>query len=365
MFDPRLIVINRDRVHVTHPTHAVIQPDRVVEQAEISPGNRYGDVIRENERVKAIEDAIDSIWATSGFPAGTQHGGLVQVGDGYYREYAGGGRIYVTFSSPIGFGRLTWRGFLVNGDIGEKYTQLGGPQSWLGWPTSGEQNFDQGGRVSTFQNGAIYWWPDTGAIELGSIAVRYTGLVCFGETDSDQLSNSDEPYIIFGVVPTVPGMAAAPRTGVYEDVDAGEARGDLIELYRGLPYGLSLSIVLMEHDFGDPNKYRDQVKQGVDAASVAVSAALGAIPVVGPFLGAGAATALAEAEPYIVDAVNDVLDTDDDHINTVSMIVTPKDMVKLTRAEHQNIKGVLWQMELPLISGDGASYKAYFDIQAV
>ena len=238
---------------VPHPDHVWI-PNPV--------DDIFANLLADAAQRKAVEDAIDGIWTSSGGASSMPYGDLIPIGKGFCREYSGGGRIYVTFGSPIGFGPLGWRGFLVYGAIGERYTQLGGPESWLGWPTSSEQDFDQGGRVSTFQNGAIYWWPDTGAIELGKIAVRYTGLMCFGETDSDQFSNSDEPYMIFGVVPTVPGLASSTRTGIYEDVDGGEAFGDLIELYRGLPYGLLLSIVLMEHDFDNPDKYRDQINVG-------------------------------------------------------------------------------------------------------
>jgi len=90
--------------------------------------------------------------------------GLIKAGDGFYREFTSG-RIY--YQSTIGV-------FWVYGSIGDKYTQLGGPSSWLGWPTSDEQPFTEDGCVSTFQDGAIYWWPDTGAIELGEISLRYT-----------------------------------------------------------------------------------------------------------------------------------------------------------------------------------------------
>ena len=56
--------------------------------------------------------------------------------------------------------------------------------------------------VRTFQKGAIYWWPDTGAIQFGNISLQYKGLYCFGETD--KLSSADKPYVIFGVVPAPP-----------------------------------------------------------------------------------------------------------------------------------------------------------------
>jgi hypothetical protein len=87
---------------------------------------------------------------------------------------------------------------------------------------SDESDFPEGGRVNVFQGGAIYWWPDTGAIELNDVVVHYTGLICFGETDNDQLSNSDEPYVVLGM--TSPTGSWAARSQVYEYVDAGESR---------------------------------------------------------------------------------------------------------------------------------------------
>src|SRR5512133_3399861 len=99
--------------------------------------------------------------------------GLVQLDSGFFREFANG-TIYAERSR----GKACW----VHGAIAGRYAQLGGPRGSLGWPTSDEEDFD-GGRASAFQNGAIYWWPDVGAIDLGNVVVRYAGLFCFGETD--------------------------------------------------------------------------------------------------------------------------------------------------------------------------------------
>jgi len=166
-------------------------------------------------------------------------------------------------------------------------------------------------------------------------------------------------------VPVVPGHAFAPRTPIYKDVDSGESREDNIELYRGLPYGLSLSAVLMEHDLADPNKYQEIIQKGVDKASEGISVGIGYIPYVGPFLAPVAAGLLKAIGPDIAEAINDGFDFKDDHIGTVSFAVTAKDMVKLTRVERQNFRGILWHLDSPLISGGGADYKVYIDVQAV
>jgi hypothetical protein len=292
--------------------------------------------------------------------------GLVEVGAGFYREYDHGRIYYRVGSQPIH----------VYGAIGDKYTQLGGPSSWLGWPTASpdpkepapltkpdEQPFTEGGRVSTFEHGAIYWWPDTGAIELGHVSVRYTGLACFSTTSG---SGSDEPYVLFGIVPAPPTAAvSSTRTVIYEGVDGGDSREDDIELYRGLPYGLSLSAVLMEHDFGDPDKYRNTVKIAVEQASNGVAVGVGFIPYVGPFLAPAAKAILEALGPDIVEALNDFLGTEDDYVGSAAFFISGKDMVTLARAERKNFRGILWHLESPLISGDGADYKVYIGISTV
>lgn len=302
---------------------------------------------------KALSDKWVALSGTPGEPRVPGEAGLLWKSGNYYREYANGSLYYI--KSTV---------YAVYGAIGQRYAQLGGPDSWLGWPTSDEQDFAQGGRANSFEHGSIYWWSDTGAIELGQVAVRYKGLYCFGETDGE-LSGSDEPYFIFGVVPVPPAQKSSVRSPIYGQVDAGNARPDNIEIYRGLPYGLAMVGVLMEHDFGDPEKFKEQVKQGVDATAKGVAFAVQHIPIVGPTLAKVAEPVLKEVAPHVVKAVNDLLHTQDDHISTHEWQITARDMVILTRAARNNLWGIEWHLDSPLFSGDGSSYKAYFDIQAV
>jgi hypothetical protein len=171
--------------------------------------------------------------------------------------------------------------------------------------------------------------------------------------------------VIFGVLPVPPGEPVSSATHVYENVDAGESVRDDIELYRGHPYGASLSVVLMEHDFGDPDKFRAVVKTAVDEASKGITVAVGAIPAVGPFVALAAGGLLTEYGPKIVDAVNTGLDTQDDHVGSVSFQVTAKNMVTMARAALKDSKGIPYHLESPLITGLGASYKVYVRIQTV
>jgi tachylectin/LGFP repeat-containing protein len=277
--------------------------------------------------------------------------------DGLANVFANGDSRGTTYT---GAGRTP---YVVGGAILTRYQQLGETQSWLGWPTSDEEPFDQDGRVQTFENGSIYWWLDTGAIELGNVAVNYTGLACFGETDDDQLSSADEPYLWFGVVPRVTDLAKTVRTPIYEYVDAGDSRADAIELYKGPPFGLMLRTDLWEHDFSNPDHYKSTVQAGVEAGKAAITAAVAAIPGIGPFLAVGAGALLSAIGPAIADAVNEIFDTEDDHVGHVDFVVTPKDMVTQTRAGLKDFRGIRWHLDSPLLSGQGASYKAYIEIR--
>ena len=64
----------------------------------------------------------------------------------------------------------------VVGAILDRYRASGGPAGVHGYPTTGEQNA-VGGRRSLFQNGAIYWSPQTGPHSLsGAIWADYAAL---------------------------------------------------------------------------------------------------------------------------------------------------------------------------------------------
>jgi hypothetical protein len=200
------------------------------------------------------------------------------------------------------------------------------------------------------------------ALEMREIAIRYVGFHCFGETD--ELSASDEPYFIFGVVPTLVELKKTERTDIYTDVDAGESRGDLTvkELYRGLPLGGVISITLFENDEGNPEKYKENVDKAVDAAAEKVVAGLAEFPVVGVPLAVLAHIAFVITGPAITDFINDALGTEDDFIGSEVLALSPEDMQRLVRAELQDFHGIKARLESPLISGGGSSYKAYFDV---
>lgn len=313
-----------------------------------------------NESLKLADEKIQEKWhslgGAPGLPKIPGRAGLIAAGKGFYREYVTGSRIYYSEQGTV----------QVYGAIGEKYNQLGGPDSWLGWPLSDENDIVNGGRALKFEHGGIYWWPDTGAIELGNVKVSYTGMYCFSETNYDQSSNSDEPYAILGVVVPQESDAKTIRTAIYEDVDSGDSRPDNIELYSGPPTGLQLSVLLLEHDDeNNPDKYKETVRLAVEQASKGVALAVGQIPYVGSFLAPVVEAALKAVGPDITDAVNDALDLKDDKIDFKNFLLSGKDIVRFARTPAQNFWGIQWHMDSPLLSGNGADYKVYFEITAV
>jgi hypothetical protein len=216
--------------------------------------------------------------------------------------------------------------------------------------------------VSSFERGEIYWWPDVGAIELGNVVVQFTGLHCFGETDWDQSSNSDEPYAVIGVLSPI--GTSTYRSQVYQDVDGGESRSDQMELYKGKPAGLVLSVILNEHDFADPQKYSEIVKSSAEKAFEAAKLLISLIPKIGPVLSEGLGVGYSIFKKEIENEIQNTLHFGDDELGTASIALSEKQMVVLAaRTARSSFRGVTFKLETPLLSKDGASYKVCFNIE--
>lgn len=251
--------------------------------------------------------------------------------------------------------------YSVYGDIFQHWVSLGRERSYLGYPTSDESSFPEGGRANTFQHGGIYWWGDAGAIDLRDVVISYKGIHCFGETDNDQLSASDEPYVVLSY--SSPERFNTIRSKVYDGVDAGESFTDFTELYRGKPYGIVLNTVVMEHDESNPDAYRDEIKKTVMAVHSAGVIALGLIPLVGPIIASVAGPGLGALMPTVADELHKIFDFGDDKLGASNITLNSKQMVLLAaRTPTSKFNDLVYKIETDLVSGEGASYKAYFDI---
>jgi hypothetical protein len=249
----------------------------------------------------------------------------------------------------------------VWGAIRQRWAEMGWETSYLGFPRSQEVDFPEGGRVSAFEGGAIYWWPDTGPIDLRGVVLHYTGLHCFGETAWDQGSSADEPYVTFGMV--APTGSWSVQSQIYGDVDSGDSRPDLLELYRGHPGGMTISTLLMEHDEGDPNAYKSEMGKAVAAGFTGVGALIALIPAVGPVLAGVAAPIFGAVAPKVTDWLNQLAHFGDDKLGEATLAISAKQMVLLAaRTPNSDFDGIGFKLETPLLSGDGASYKAYFGL---
>jgi uncharacterized protein with LGFP repeats len=92
-------------------------------------------------------EAFTKKWAALGGAPGKQIGEAEPIATGHRQRYEGG-TLYADGALNVTF---------VYGKIGEKYDQMGGPTSWLGFPTSDEQPMSEAGRANTFEHGTIYF----------------------------------------------------------------------------------------------------------------------------------------------------------------------------------------------------------------
>jgi uncharacterized protein with LGFP repeats len=250
----------------------------------------------------------------------------------------------------------------VWGDIRKRWAELGWERGYLGYPTSDEGDIGEGGRANSFQHGWIYWWPDTGAIDLRGIVLTYVGFYAYSESDIDQKTGSDEPYCIFSMV--VPKHDPwTVRTRVYDGVDDKSARPDRIELYRGPAYGMTLGVVGMEKDNGNPESNRAIVENAVKTNHEVGKFLLQFIPLVGPIISKVAGPALDGLMPKLGNAIAAVLDLGDDVVGQVSVPLSTKQLVKLAlQQETYNRSGIVYKVQSGMMERGGARYMAYFTV---
>jgi hypothetical protein len=119
----------------------------------------------------AIRDKYLALGGPTGFlgyPTNDETG--TPDGVGWFNHFANSGSIY--WSPSTGASE-------VHGSIRAKYLALGGPTSFLGYPTTDETGTPDGvGRFNHFANaGSIYWTPSTGARSIhGAIRSKWASL---------------------------------------------------------------------------------------------------------------------------------------------------------------------------------------------
>jgi uncharacterized protein with LGFP repeats len=127
--------------------------------------------------IRAKYDQLGGSTGRLGFPTSNQ---VPAAPGGQFNSFQGG---FIVWSPSTGAHEVV-------GAIKDKYNQLGGSTSALGFPISGEGPASPGGRMNTFQNGYIVWSPATGAHEVrGAIRAKYdqlggsTGIMGFPTSD--------------------------------------------------------------------------------------------------------------------------------------------------------------------------------------
>ena len=122
----------------------------------------------------------------------------------------------------------------------------------------------------------------------------------------------------------------------------------------------------MEHDWGDRNKFRGLVEDGVKEGSKGIVALIKMIPKVGPILATITGAALTRYSGEITEFLNNALGTGDDNLGEDSIVITPKQMVLLSaRTANRIERGVGYKVSSKLLSRFGASYKVYFGLVPV
>jgi hypothetical protein len=149
--------------------------------------------------------------------------------------------------------------------------------------------------------------------------LMYTGLYCRKRTgDRGWFGPSDEPYVITSAVTVVNGdnIIRTERHPIgdpdkrYGDVDSSEFReGPNAACWSGVESEISLVVTVMENDEGDPDAYKDEIGLIVELAAD-----------VAKIYGVPIPDAL---QQLAVNAINWVIDSEDDNIGTETLILSP------------------------------------------
>ncbi|SRR6266542_937158 len=190
--------------------------------------------------------------------------------------------------------------------------------------------------------------------------LTYKGLYCKSETSWDGLTDSDEIYLTTTAISIDDQGNNVVRTEKhpitqdhYNDVDTGESRsGPVAAVWQGKEQTMSLIVHCREQDYGDPNKFKSEIETAVNAAVVAAQSS-GLDPLSARFLSWVGTW-----------AINYLLDTGDDNIDTNTHIFAGRDIwgtstrsVEVLRVQRQVMRQVPWgfgsgHLELTTVTDD-------------
>ena len=185
--------------------------------------------------------------------------------------------------------------------------------------------------------------------------LRNKGMICFGETDWDHGTASDEIYCISTVTTFEPPYAGQPpaptvrtvHSEVYEDVDAGGSYSSGQILYIGEDRELVLAVTCMEQDQGDADELTAKVKSVAEAAAAAGHAAGYDVPDWAPGVVAEIGTALVGGG--------------DDNLGTDTKVFRAGELTALANGGLKVEQGIQYHF-FTFHNGEGSTYKFYFDI---
>jgi hypothetical protein len=146
------------------------------------------------------------------------------------------------------------------------YMDSGAHRGLLGFPVSdiqfdphkAEQRF-AGGRIQVLGSS-----PTPKGVATTSVRVRFVGFHCIQESEHDQLSDTDEPYFMIGVVAS--NRSNTVRFGPYENVETGTDRFEaamLADPYSSASFvpPIVIGVVALEHDEGTPEEAEEKVRE--------------------------------------------------------------------------------------------------------
>ena len=268
----------------------------------------------------SAEEAITAKWEALGRAPGKPlfdgPDGLIQLAHGFKRNYSKGTIYWKSYGTA----------YCLDMSTDVLYDQLGGPRSFLGWPLSDfvPDPDDPGSGVTRFEGGAIYYWPDLGAIEMREVALRFVGFHCFRlrptrprrRTRSTSRSASFRPSSS-SRAPTRRGLSArwtlasrtvtsTPWSSTVGLPPERPCRSTLVGTTRATPTSTGISS-------RRASTKRPTPPWGARPASPVVGAVL---VVVGGFV-------LEVVKPALTDAINGLIGTGDDLIGTVLLALTP------------------------------------------